>query len=172
MLQAVKRNVQAVLHGVITIDEPSYDCDGTHTARDVARYIISTCTEKNTAISNLQLQKILYYVQATFLTKYRRALFTDEIEAWQFGPVVRSVYREYCGYGAAAIYERKEPEEAFSDEEMSLIWQVVDDKLKKDPWDLVEETHAKGKPWDMIYQGGVGRMQIIPKEVIAEYECA
>lgn len=148
------------------------DFEGTHTANDVARYIISKCTKKNKAISNLQLQKILYYVQATFLIQQKRALFMDEVEAWQFGPVVRSVYREYCGYGAAAIYERKEPKEAFSADEKAIIDQVVADKLSKRPWDLVQETHAEGKPWDLVYQGGAGKMQIIPKEVIAEYECA
>lgn len=148
------------------------DFEGTHTANDVARYIISRCTEANRAISNLQLQKILYYVQATFLIQHKRALFTDEIEAWQFGPVVRSVYREYCGYGAAAIYERKEPEVDFSAEDKAIIDQVVSDKLSKRPWDLVQETHAEGKPWELVYQGGAGKMQVIPKEVIAEYECA
>lgn len=153
-------------------DNEACDFEGTHTAKDVARYIISKCTEENKAISNLQLQKILYYVQAAFLIQRMRALFADEIEAWQFGPVVRSVYREYCGYGAAAIYERKEPEVAFSTDEKALIDQVVADKLSKRPWDLVRETHAEGKPWDLVYQGGAGKMQIIPKEVIAEYECA
>lgn len=149
-----------------------YDFEGTHTANDVAKYIISRCTKRNKAISNLQLQKVLYYVQATFLIQRMSALFMDDIEAWQFGPVVRSVYREYCGYGAAAIYERKEPDVAFSDDEKKLIDQVVDNKLNERPWDLVKETHAKGKPWDLVYQGGIGKMQIIPKEVIAEYECA
>lgn len=153
-------------------DDDIHNFEGTHTADDVARYIISKCTEENKAISNLQLQKILYYVQAAFLTQRMCALFRDDIEAWQFGPVVRNVYREYCGYGAAAIYERKKPEKTFSVEEKSLIDQVVAKKLNMTPWKLVEDTHAKGKPWDLIYQGGAGKMQIIPKEVIAEYEYA
>ena len=38
-----------------------------YTALDIAKYIIDKCTRENLAISNLQLQKILYYVQKTFL---------------------------------------------------------------------------------------------------------
>lgn len=147
-----------------------YDFEGTHTAKDVAKYIIHKCTSENKPISNLQLQKILYYVQAVFLKERSCALFSDEIEAWQFGPVVRSVYRAYCGYGAAAIYERKEPEKPFSADEMELIDKVVREKMSKKPWDLVNETHAVGKPWDLVYRDGLGKMQVIPKDVIAEYE--
>lgn len=151
-------------------NEQPYDFEGTHTAKDVAKYIIHKCTSENKPISNLQLQKILYYVQAASLKERSCALFTDEIEAWQFGPVVRSVYRAYCGYGAAAIYERKEPEKPFSDEEKELIDRVVREKMAKKPWDLVNETHAPGKPWALVYREGLGKMQVIPKDVIAEYE--
>ena len=68
---------------------------------EIAQYIINKCTLEKCPISNLQLQKILYYVQKTFLQNDMLA-FSDEIEAWQFGPVVREVYNKYCGFGSAS----------------------------------------------------------------------
>ena len=54
-------------------------------------------------ISNLQLQKILYYLQVYFIQHEGIPLFEDEIEAWQFGPVIPEVYYEYCGFGGFEI---------------------------------------------------------------------
>ena len=56
-------------------------------ASDIARYIIERCKETNRTISNLKLQKILYFVQAEFLVSTNHACFSDPIEAWDFGPV-------------------------------------------------------------------------------------
>ena len=46
-----------------------YNLKGEYTARDVANYIVKVCAEKNLSITNLQLQKILYYIQVYFLQK-------------------------------------------------------------------------------------------------------
>jgi len=147
----------------------SYDFMGQYTAEDIARYVIRKCTLENCAISNLQLQKILYYLQAAFLQEKNRALFSDDIEAWQFGPVVRSVYRKYCGYGAAAIREDEEPHCEITPEDRSLIDKIVDEKRRIKSWVLVNMTHEDGKPWDRVYRNGVGEKAVIPKAVIAEY---
>lgn len=63
-----------------------------YSALDVAKYIINKCTIEHDAISNLQLQKILYYIQKWFLQNGLVA-FDDDFEAWSFGPVVLSVYQ-------------------------------------------------------------------------------
>ena len=69
-----------------------------YSALDIAKYIISKCTSDEKPINNLQLQKILYYAQKEFL-RVSSALFDDEFEAWQFGPVIPSAYYQYCGFG-------------------------------------------------------------------------
>ena len=45
--------------------------------------------EGNNDLTNLKLQKILYFAQAEHLKKYNQKLFNQDIEAWQYGPVVR-----------------------------------------------------------------------------------
>ena len=63
-------------------------------AMELSTYIVSKCIKEDCPISNLQLQKILYYIQKAFLDRGDRA-FSDNIEAWQFGPVVPNVYRRH-----------------------------------------------------------------------------
>lgn len=66
-----------------------------YSALNIAKYIIDKCTRERYPVSNLQLQKILYYIQREFLQLGTKA-FSEEIEAWQFGPVVPAVYRQYA----------------------------------------------------------------------------
>ena len=149
--------------------KPECNYKGKYSAIEVAKYVVKKCTDDNCPVTDLQLQKILYYLQVEFLQRCKYALFEDDIEAWQFGPVVRSVYRAYCGYGLVAIYERYAPAVDFTQDELRLMDSVINKKRIIKPWDLVAETHQAGKPWDRVYRNGAGNGHIIPKEVIAEY---
>lgn len=133
-------------------------------AMDLSAYIVSKCIKENCPISNLQLQKILYYIQKAFLDKDSLA-FSDDIEAWQFGPVVPNVYDHYCGYGAMPIsFSSIEYEVGSQDKQ--LIDSIVESKRILAPWDLVEETHKKDGAWDRIYKDGLGAHEVIPVELI------
>ncbi len=68
------------------------------TASYVAKYFISSFQKKDKGVSNLKLQKLLYYAQAWHLALYGNPLFRDPIQAWVHGPVVPSVFREYKDY--------------------------------------------------------------------------
>lgn len=136
-----------------------------YNALEVARYIISKCTNDNQPISNLQLQKILYFLQCKFIKEKKYPLFVDEIEAWQFGPVVPEVYYEYCGFGSMDIIKIYNTN--ISAEDKLIINPIVENKRGKAPWILVEETHARGKAWDCVYRDGEGNRNIISKELIA-----
>jgi uncharacterized phage-associated protein len=69
----------------------------------IAEYIIAIANRNGDTITNLKLQKLLYYAQAWHLVKFKRKLFKDKIEAWQYGPVVRAVYYKYNENGRAPI---------------------------------------------------------------------
>ena len=76
-----------------------------YAALDIARYIIKYCKDNGYSISNLKLQKLLYFVQAQFLVTYNgRPAFEEKIEAWDFGPVVPEVYH-YLKCGAVLNYQ-------------------------------------------------------------------
>ena len=117
-------------------------------ALEIAKYIIDKCTKDNCPISNLQLQKILYYIQREFLQQGEIA-FPEEIEAWQFGPVVPEVYRQYCGFGALPIRMRYMVRIELDD--IRMINPIIEKKRILNPWDMVSDTHSSGKAWDLIF---------------------
>jgi uncharacterized phage-associated protein len=65
------------------------------TASHLAKHLIAAFAARGEPITNLKLQKLLYYSQAWSLALSGKSLFTDRIEAWVHGPVVPSVFREY-----------------------------------------------------------------------------
>ena len=78
-------------------------------AQNVANYFLSLPDEEaGDLISNLKLQKLCYYAQGFYLALFDKPLFDDRIEAWQHGPVVKSLYHEYKDCGAAGIPSVKE----------------------------------------------------------------
>lgn len=135
-----------------------------YSALEVAKYVVSKCTEEKRPISNLQLQKILYYIQRTYIKQGSRA-FEDDIEAWQFGPVVPDVYYYFCGFGAMPITANY-MDVQISQYDKGTINPIVEEKRKLKPWDLVEDTHRPGGAWDSIYRGGLGNKQVIPVSAI------
>lgn len=75
-----------------------------NTARQIADYILALSNpEIGEVISNLKLQKLLYYGQGVHLAAFDRPLFEDEISAWVYGPVVESVYQDFKIFGKGAI---------------------------------------------------------------------
>ena len=68
-------------------------------ASNVAKKLLTIAFENDDSpMTNLKIQKLLYYAQAWYLVNYQVKLFPDRIEAWDFGPVVPSVYGEYKKY--------------------------------------------------------------------------
>lgn len=131
---------------------------------DIAKYIIAYCGYKGYSISNLKLQKILYFVQAEYLVATGMPCFREEIEAWDFGPVVPEVYREYKIFGSGNIPIFIIERNVLLDD--GLINGMVDECAKYTPSQLVEITH-KQTPWMEAYRHGMNR--IISKDAIKEY---
>lgn len=132
-------------------------------ALNMAKYIIDKCTKDRYPISNLQLQKILYYIQREFLQQGAMA-FPENIEAWQFGPVVPGVYKQYCGFGALPIRMRYTV--VIQENDQRIINPIIEKKRILNPWDMVSDTHSSGKAWDLIYNDGLGDHQVIPQDLI------
>lgn len=137
-------------------------------ANDIAKYVITTCTRKNDPISDLQLQKILYYIQLNFVKYLGYRAFNNEIQAWAFGPVVPDVYENYKMYGSAAIRQIFcGTEYLFTDKERVIADRVINACTLLTPWELVDKSHCKGGPWDRVYKDGY--KEIIPMEIIEDY---
>ena len=140
-----------------------------YTALEIARYIIDKCYKDDFLISNLQLQKILYYLQVHFLKNEKEPLFKDDIEAWTYGPVVPNVYYHYSMYGGKEICEKYDDVVSFKPKNKKIINRIIEEKREWLPWDVVEDTHAEGKAWFRIFKNGKGNKDVIPPWIMGFY---
>lgn len=140
-----------------------------HSAMDFARYIINLCTDLGNSISDLKLQKVLYYIQLAFILNLGEFAFQEDLEAWPYGPVVREVYDNYSCYGSTKICLQYQNTNIFDENELNVIHGVLYNCMNKDAWDLVSMSHVQGGPWDLVYNNGQGYKKVIPKEYIAQY---
>lgn len=140
-----------------------------YNAIDVARHIVSRCYSIGKPISNLQLQKLLYFVWIDYFKNTGKSLFLDSICAWQFGPVIPDIYHEYCSYGGRPILEVYG--DSMKEMDADIVNKTIDNKIDIPVNMLVQYTHRKGSAWDIVYEGGVGNREVIPFSLIKEKEC-
>ena len=152
---------------------------------DVSRYVVNYSHRKNYIISNLRLQKLLYFIQAYYLafTEEGKPCFDAEIQAWDFGPVVPEVYHEYKHFGSGTIpvvgcyivndeddiWSAKVVEfddEVIPTEDREIIESVVDVFSDYSTTGLVELTHNQ-RPWKQAYVKS--RNRVIDHKAIKEY---
>ena len=114
-------------------------------AFEVADYIIAFSHEHGDPVSNLKLQKLLYYAQAWHLTLFDKPLFDERIEAWVHGPVVPPVYREFKDWAWKPI-DREPDLPLFSEDVSSHLEEVMDVYGGLTAYYLEKLTHQDG-PW-------------------------
>ena len=116
-------------------------------AKKVAEYFLSLSDEDlGDMISNLKLQKLCYYAQGFSLALYNKPLFKEEIVAWNHGPVVPELYREYKEYGANGIPVPNVDLTKYTKEEKELMNEVYTVYGQFSAWKLVNMTHSEA-PW-------------------------
>ena len=117
-------------------------------AREVAKYII-----KSLPVDNLKLQKLLYYSQAVYLVLHdKRPLFSEPIEAWDYGPVVPPVYHTYKQCGFEAIPAEETPVMLELDE-LRAVDMALDCFGGMSGPALINQTHGE-LPWKSVYRPG------------------
>ena len=107
------------------------------------------------AISNMKLQKLLYYAQGFALAILGKPLFDDDFEKWTYGPVLPAVYNKYKVFCSEAI---PRPEGAslqdYTDDERKLLDEVYYTFGQYSAWALSEMSHAT-KPWQDAELGSI-----------------
>lgn len=137
-------------------------------AQDVADLFLYWANRDGDLVSNLKLQKLLYYAQAWYLVNFNGPLFSDSIEAWDFGPVISSLYGKYKRFGCNPIqYHDKagKEEKQFSKEQLTFLSEFYDVYIGIPAHTLVNISHNE-KPWIE----GCGRpFKIIALKAMQEY---
>jgi len=140
----------------------------TPTAQQVAECLIVVSYEKQNPVSNLKLQKLLYYSQAWHLALFKTHLFEEEIEAWVHGPVVPQVFRLYrdCKWNPIA-YPGISSKPAYVPH-LEEVWRVYGNFRA---FDLERLTHSED-PWKIARAGlppDASSNKIISKPSMQEY---
>lgn len=141
----------------------------TYSAIEIAKYIISYCIKNNMPISNLKLQKILYFVQAEFLVTKNKPCFYEDIEAWDFGPVIPVVYHKYEIFGSANFPYNIDCtiNTIIANKDIELINEIIDITAPYSSPQLVSVTQ-KQSPWLQAYYT-LTHNHIISNESIKEF---
>lgn len=132
---------------------------------DVIDFFISIPGEDaSDAISPMKLQKLLYYAQGFALAILGRPLFQEDFEAWQYGPVIPSVYHRYKELGNKAIPKVDlESFDHYTQEEKRLLNDVYTAFGQYSAWALSDMTHDT-RPWKETNPNG-----IISKQLMKDY---
>ena len=115
---------------------------------DVAQYFVAQMDEDaGDLVSNLKLQKLVYYAQGFSLVLHGRPLFSERIEAWVHGPVVPELYQEYKPCGSDAISHPGELDFSLYDEQTrQLLDEVYGVYGQFSAWKLHDMTRSE-PPW-------------------------
>lgn len=109
-------------------------------------------------ISNLKLQKMLYFVQAYFLATLGRPAFEEDLEAWKHGPVVEEIYHKYKEHGSNRIPLPTHPveEDIIQEEEKKAIEDIWTTFGGYTATALLQLTHDHD-PWQNAMKSEKGR---------------
>jgi uncharacterized phage-associated protein len=120
-------------------------------------------------ISNLKLQKLVYYCQGFSLALHNVPMFQEDIEAWPHGPVVRSLYEANKQYGADVIPCPNSFDAAiYSLAQKTVIEEVYKVYSQFSPWKLRELTHTE-PPWLFTSNNGKTFFTVITHDTLKNY---
>ena len=137
-------------------------------ASEIARYVIDYSYDQKKTVSNLRLQKILYFIQAEFLVSKGMPCFNEEILAWNLGPVVPRIYHEYKMYGSASIPASGTDGQYYGieNQDIELINEIIDQCNRYSTSRLVQLTHNQD-PWIVAFNSNTNN--VITNESILRY---
>jgi uncharacterized phage-associated protein len=126
--------------------------DDVTSAFDVAAYFLAKQDpDAGEIISNLKLQKLLYYAQGFHLAMFDAPLFPERIKAWEHGPVVPQVWKQYTGSGGSSLPVPDEKMD-IDPETASFLDEVYDVYGQFSAWRLRELSHDE-PPWIEAFNG-------------------
>lgn len=113
------------------------------TAMDVARYILWYTAQHGVKVTNLKLQKLLFFCQGWYLALKGEPLFVGKIQAWPKGGVHYESWREYNRWGRDPISAI--PDDVNIQADVDLVNKILDEYMCVDQWILVKLSH--GDAW-------------------------
>ena len=126
----------------------------TYSIAAVANSILDEARKRNLSVTNLKIQKLAYFVQGFALKRLEHPLFTEEIQAWTYGPVIPALYKKLKHFGSTPITGYLESPDSITDDEeaKNVIKEVMDKLGKLSAPQLVELSHLDKSPWAAAWE--------------------
>ncbi len=134
----------------------------TYDGRAVANYVLDFCAREQRPITNLSLQKLVFFCHAWCLARLRKPLVRHEFEAWDYGPVLQYLYRDFSKFGSSPITSRAvgiDPETGeravvqgeFEEDIKQLLDEVIGFYSRRSAGELVKLSHVPDGPWFKVW---------------------
>lgn len=151
-----------------------------HDPRSIANHLLDQADIKGLEVTNLALNKILYFCHAWRLAQFKQPLLSTTFEAWDHGPVIPSVYHQFKRYKNAPITSRAEmidletgedvvARPSLTSEEKEYLDRMLEFYGVRTGSTLRNMSHEVGAPWDQVRQTAPEPGMVIPDRIIEEY---
>lgn len=150
--------------------------------REIANFVLDFAERRGRPLTNIDINKIVYFLHGWFLAKHNSPLVSAKIEAWDYGPVFRELYSEFKNHGNEPISsraKRRSPITAkleictpsLDERDASFIEPLIENYIRLSTFKLVELSHTSGGPWDQVYnhEGDSNPGMRISDELIRAY---
>jgi uncharacterized phage-associated protein len=154
-----------------------------HDPRIIANAVLRRAEARGYALTNLDLQKIVYLLHGGFLRQTGKPLVAGEFVAWEYGPVHRVLYDAAKSWGDTPvdrpltkldpIRRQRVPVPALDDPEVEEFLDANLGRFLVIPtYQLVQLTHAPGTPWSRTMEAAETRANVgmvISNDLIAQH---
>ena len=142
-----------------------------HDARAIANEILIRAWEAGFEPTQIDVQKITYFLHGHHLIDHGEPLVSGEFEALHYGPVQRLLLDAFRSYGEEPITSLAKRFDPVRRVEIDLprltdnaaittITSYLDHYLQIPSFELVEMTHARGTPWSETMQSARNAVNI------------
>lgn len=138
-------------------------------SRTVANEFLKLAREAGESLTPMQVLKLVYIAHGWMLALHHRPLIKDEVQAWQYGPVIPNLYNAIRRYRSLPVeHITGLPDENLDSDERSIVRQTFEIYGSLTGPALSRMTHAKDTPWDMTYEPGSFGITI-PNDLIEDH---
>ena len=139
-------------------------------AIDIANFFIDVSDFMDEeSITNMKVNKLVYFAQAWSLVKFNKKLFNEDIEAWKQGPVIPSVYKAFrtCESKNIEMTIGDYDESIFTAEQLNFLADIALTYGKYTALALRNISDKPGSPWALVYEKK--KNNIISPESMTKY---
>lgn len=134
----------------------------------VANELLGLARDENRGLTPLKLVKLSYLCEGWSLALRDKSIIREEVEAWQYGPVIPELYAKIRQFKATPVAHVECGDAVLSADQKDLIKSVYNAYKHLTGMQLSDLTHQPGTPWSKIWDKQ-NRKKVIPTSLIKDH---